>query len=44
MDIFDELIECEVAVVVPHLKLVLEFCMKVSILFLNFMSSNQYLH
>ncbi|XP_030831974.1 importin-4 [Strongylocentrotus purpuratus] len=30
MEVFDELVECEVSIIVPHLKSVLEFCCQVS--------------
>ena len=33
MEILDELLECEVGVIVPHLKTVIEFCLQVSIFF-----------
>jgi len=31
MELFDELVECEVAIIAPHLNSVLEFCLTVSI-------------
>lgn len=31
MELFDELIECEVAIVVPYLSSLLEFCLKVGV-------------
>ncbi len=31
MEVFDELLESEVSVVVPHIKSVMEFCMQVNI-------------
>ncbi|XP_062500910.1 importin-4-like [Corticium candelabrum] len=31
MEIFDELVECDVSIIVPHLKDVLEFCLEVAV-------------
>ena len=28
MEVFDELVECEVSIVVPHLKSLLDFCLE----------------
>ena len=30
LELFDELVECEVSVLVPHIKLVIQFCLDVS--------------
>jgi hypothetical protein len=32
LEIFDELVECEVGVIVPHIKTILEFCLHVRII------------